>query len=56
MKLSDLSCKSRNTLERLAREHDMKPVELLNYINSISLRKAVSKHSLLFSQKVSKHS
>lgn len=51
MKIGDLSPKSRATLEKLAKAHGVKPVEILRHIAAISSRRKVSKHSsLLYSR------
>ena len=47
MKIGDLSPKSRATLEKLAKAHGVKPVEILRHIVAISSRRKVSKHSSL---------
>ena len=46
MKLSDLSTKSRATLQRIARIKGVKPVEVLRHIEAISSHRRVSKHSI----------
>ena len=48
MKLSDLSAKSRATIQRIAQAKGVKPVEILRHIADISSRRRVSKHSALF--------
>lgn len=47
MKVGDLSAKSRATLEKLAKAHGIKPVEVLRHIVAISSRRKVSKHRAL---------
>ena len=47
MKVEDLSPKSRATLEKLAKAHGVKPIEILRHIVAISSRRKVSKHSRL---------
>ena len=48
MKIGDLSPKSRATLEKLAKAHGLKPIEVLRHITAISSRRKVTKHSILF--------
>lgn len=52
MKLSDLSAKSRATLQRIAHLKGVKPVEILRHIEAISSRRRVSKHSIFVPQGV----
>lgn len=44
MKISDLSAKSRATLEKLAKAHSLKPAEVLRHIVAIYSRRKMSKH------------
>ena len=48
MKLSDLSAKSRATVERIAKSKGLKPIEVLRHIDAIFSRRRVSKHSEIF--------
>ena len=47
MKISDLSAKSRETLEKIAKSQGLKPIEVLKHISAISSHRNVSKHSIL---------
>lgn len=48
LKLSDLSEKSRATVEKIAKSKGIKPIEVLRHIDVIFSRRKVSKHSMVF--------